>query len=155
VFGPVEHATAVSAARPTEATLTLDPPAPPVIYEDYATHLTGQLSTGRQDRLIALEENTDSGWTRIDTTRTDATGAYAFDLKPADPGPVELRPTHAVREGVLISETRTVRVLDRRVYLFTRASYNTFQPIVMSGSVLPKQQSRTVIVQHLSDGKWI
>ncbi len=158
VLGSLQAASAGASPRTgtgADPAIVLNQPAPPTIYEDGLTQLSGDLTDGAADQLIVLNKLVGSSWVRIGSTRTDSTGAFGYDYTPADPGTISVRATHSDDGGTVTSGTQTLHVLDRRVYLFSHPSYNTFTDIVMIGSTKPALRSQHVYLQHLVNGVWV
>ena len=158
VPGMVSASTASAAARSSprlELQVVLDEPSPPSVYEDNVTHLSGQLSNGAADKLIVIRRLVGGSWQKVGSTRTVANGAFTFDLTPVDPGVESLQAAHPTHAGYIQSPTRTLHVLDRRVYLFSHPTYETLTTIVMSGSTRPVGAGRRIVIQRLIGGTWV
>jgi hypothetical protein len=141
------------ARRPTS--IVLHSPAPPNPFEDLPTHLSGRLRPERADRLVVLQRRGAHGWQDLARTRTDEAGRYAITITPRNPGPVELRAVHPSHRHRAVSSAQRLDVLDRRVFLATRASYRAFDPIVLSGTLRPRTPHQYVALQRLLDGRWL
>jgi D-alanyl-D-alanine carboxypeptidase len=138
-----------------DVAVVLDEPDPPTLYEDNVTHLSGRLSNGSPDRLIVLRRLAAHEWVKIGTTHTDATGAFGFDYTPVDPGTVTLDAIRPTGQGDIVSAPQRLTVLDRRVFLVTKPSYDTFSDIVVTGTTRPRQAHRYIVIQHLQQGRWV
>ena len=136
--------------------IVLEAPSPQTLYEDNATRLSGHLANGKQGKLIVFRDRVDGGhWRGVGATRTDAAGAFVFDLVPADPGSIDVQAAHQTGHGAHLSNIQPVRVLDRRLFLVSRPSYTTFGKIVMSGTTRPLGAGRRIVVQRLVAGRWV
>lgn len=131
-------------------------PTPRAVFEDNPTSLTGRLPTGLPDKFIVFRKLVAGQWKVFGSTRTGANGAFGYQLKPVLPGPFVLQAIHTTGDGQMhASVTRTVDVLDRRVYMRSHPSYTTFQSIVMTGSTYPAGPAKQIVIQRFIAGRWV
>ncbi len=144
-----------AAASTAHARIVLDEPSPDTVYEDNPTHLTGRLSNGKADKQVVIQRLVDGVWKQVGATRTDPKGEFGLDYRPVNPGPAALRAMHPARHHQVVSAQQPLEVLDRRVFLATKPSYNTFDDVVVSGTTRPRGASRRIVIQHLVSGRWL
>jgi D-alanyl-D-alanine carboxypeptidase len=154
--------TAAAVPTPTPAgeraapTLTMAVPRS-VFWEDRPIAFTGRFSRGTSGWFVSLWQLGPSGWVLRGATRTVAGGAYTIRHVPPAPGRPIFRTVVGGQPESTIAEASplSVPIGDRRVTLSRPATaYAALTGVTLTGSVVPAESGRQVMLDYASGGRW-